>query len=53
MKGEVKDVVTVVESMRGGRRSDEASCLEPEVRGASEIGDLREGAEKVRGTGVF
>lgn len=49
----VDDVVTVVKSVGGGRGSDEASCLEPEGREASEIRDLREGAEEFRGTGFL
>ena len=53
MERKVDNVVIVVESVWDGRGSDEESFLEPEVRGAFEIGDLCEGAEEVRGTSVF
>lgn len=51
--GGVEDVVTVFESMGGGRGSDEGSCIEPKGCEASEIGDLLEGAEEIRGTSFF
>lgn len=53
VEGEVKDIATVVKSAGVGRGSDEESFLEPEGCGASEIVDLLEDAEKVRGTGFF
>ncbi|XP_050916529.1 uncharacterized protein LOC127131659 [Lathyrus oleraceus] len=44
--GGVKEVVTVVESVRGDRGSDEASCLEPEVFIDSEIDNLPDSVEE-------
>lgn len=52
--GGVEDVSIMVESVGGGKGSDDESYLETKVYGAFEIDDLPEGVEEeVKGIGFF